>query len=99
MTPNGILQILLFFAIVLLLVKPLGIYMFRVFERQRTFLDPVLEPVERLVYRLSGVRPDEEQRWTTYTVAMLLFSLAGLVVLYVMQRVQHLLPLNPQGLG
>jgi potassium-transporting ATPase potassium-binding subunit len=99
MTANGVLQILLFFATVLALTKPLGIYMFRVFERERTFLDPILEPVERLIYRLSGVRPDQEQRWTTYTIAMLLFSLVGLIVLYAIQRVQHLLPLNPQGLG
>jgi len=99
MTLNGVLQILLFFGIVFALVKPLGLYMARVFERERTFLDPVLVPIERLIYRLSGVRPDVEQHWTTYTVAMLLFNLAGLLVLYLMQRIQHLLPLNPQGLG
>src|SRR5947199_6446653 len=98
MTANGILQILLFFGIVLALVKPLGIYMARVFERERTFLDPVLVPIERLIYRLSGVRPDVEQHWTTYTIAMLLFNLTGFLVLYAMQRLQHLLPLNPQGL-
>src|SRR5207302_3194810 len=77
----------------------LGLYMARVFERERTFLDPMLVPIEQLIYRLSGVRPDVEQHWTTYTVAMLLFNLAGLLVLYLMQRIQHLLPLNPQGLG
>jgi potassium-transporting ATPase potassium-binding subunit len=99
MTLNGVLQILLFFAIVLGLVKPLGLYMARVFERERTFLDPVLVPIERLIYRVSGVRPDVEQHWTTYTIAMLLFNLTGFLVLYAMQRLQHLLPLNPQGLG
>jgi K+-transporting ATPase ATPase A chain len=99
MTLNGVLQILLFFGIVLALVKPLGLYMARVFERERTFLDPVLVPIERLIYRLSGVRPDVEQHWTTYTIAMLLFNLTGFLVLYAMQRLQHLLPLNPQGLA
>ena len=99
MTANGILQILLFFAIVLALTKPLGLYMARVFQREPTFLDPVLGPIERLMYRVSGVKPDVEQHWTTYTIAMLLFNVIGLIVLYAMQRLQHLLPLNPQGLG
>jgi potassium-transporting ATPase potassium-binding subunit len=99
MTANGILQILLFFAIVLALAKPLGLYMARVFQREPTFLDPLLGPIERLMYRVSGVKPDVEQHWTTYTIAMLLFNVVGLIVLYAMQRLQHLLPLNPQGLG
>ncbi len=99
MTANGILQILILFGLVLACVKPLGLYMARVFARERTFLDPVLAPIERLIYRLSGVRPDVEQHWTTYTIAMLLFNVAGLLLLYLMQRVQHLLPFNPQGLG
>jgi potassium-transporting ATPase potassium-binding subunit len=99
MTVNGILQILMLFGLVLACVRPLGLYMARVFARERTFLDPALEPVERLIYRLSGVRPDVEQHWTTYTIAMLLFNVASLLLLYLMQRVQHLLPFNPQGLG
>jgi potassium-transporting ATPase potassium-binding subunit len=99
MTANGVIQILLFFGIVFALTKPLGSYMARVFQRERTFLDPVLVPVERLIYRVSGVKPNVEQHWTTYTIAMLLFNVTGLVVLYTMQRLQHLLPLNPQGLG
>jgi K+-transporting ATPase ATPase A chain len=99
MTANGVIQILLFFGIVLALTKPLGAYMARVFNRERTFLDPVLGPIERVIYRASGVKPDVEQRWTTYTVAMLLFNFVGLLVLYAMQRLQHLLPLNPQALG
>jgi K+-transporting ATPase ATPase A chain len=99
MTVNGVLQILLFFGIVLALTKPLGTYMARVFNRERTFLDAVLGPIERLIYRVSGVKPDVEQHWTTYTIAMLLFNFVGLLVLYGMQRFQHLLPLNPQGLG
>ena len=82
MTVNGIIQILLFFGLVLALAKPLGLYMARVFARERTFLDPVLAPIERLIYRLSGVKPDVEQHWTTYTIAMLLFNVAGLLVLY-----------------
>jgi K+-transporting ATPase ATPase A chain len=99
MTANGVIQILLFFGIVLALTKPLGAYMARVFNRERTFLDPVLGPIERVIYRASGVKPDVEQHWTTYTVAMLLFNFVGLLVLYAMQRLQHLLPLNPQALG
>src|SRR5262245_20791264 len=99
MTANGIIQILFFFGIVCALTKPLGVYMARVFAGERTFLDPLLVPIERAIYRASGVRPDVEQHWTTYTIAMLLFNLVGLVVLYAMQRLQHLLPLNPQGLG
>src|SRR5262245_64554596 len=99
MTANGVIQILLFFGIVLALTKPLGTYMARVFARERTFLDPILIPIERLIYRVIGVRPDVEQQWTTYTIAMLLFNVFGLVVLYAMQRLQHLLPLNPQRLG
>src|SRR5262245_19335719 len=99
MTVNGVLQILLFFGIVLALTKPLGVYMVRVFNRERTFLDPILGPIERLIYRMSGVKPDVEQHWTTYTVAMLLFNVVGLLALYAMQRLQQLLPLNPQALG
>jgi len=98
-TANGVFQILIFFGVLLACVKPLGVYMYDVFERRPTFLDPVLVPVERAIYRVTGVRPDEEQHWTTYTVAMLLFNFVGLVLLYVLERTQHLLPLNPQGFG
>jgi potassium-transporting ATPase potassium-binding subunit len=97
MTVNGIFQIALFFGLVALLVKPLGLYMAHVFNGQRTFIDPVLRPVERVIYWLGGVDPRQEQHWTTYTAAMLLFNLAGLVLLYALQRLQHVLPLNPQG--
>jgi K+-transporting ATPase ATPase A chain len=99
MTANGIVQILLFFGVVLALVKPLGLYVSRVLDGERTVLDPILRPVERAIYRLSGVDPDAEQHWTTYTAAMLLFNAAGLILLYGLQRLQHVLPLNPQGLG
>ncbi|MBS1910702.1 MAG: potassium-transporting ATPase subunit KdpA [Bacteroidetes bacterium] len=99
MTFNGILQILLFFGLVLLLVKPLGAFMARVFNGERTFLHPVLGPVERFIYRVGGVDPNQEQHWTTYTIGMLLFSVVGLLLLYGLQRLQGVLPLNPQGLG
>jgi potassium-transporting ATPase potassium-binding subunit len=97
MTLNGWLQIALYVGLLLLCVKPLGLYMARVFNGERTFIDPVLRPVERLIYAVSGVDPRQEQHWTTYTAAMLLFSLASFVQLYALQRLQHVLPLNPQG--
>src|SRR5918996_4848151 len=99
MTANGLLQIALYLGVLVLLVKPLGLYMARVFNGERTFLDPVLRPVERLIYRLCGVDPRQEQHWTTYSAAMLLFNFMGLVVLYGLQRLQHVLPLNPQDFG
>ena len=98
MTLNGWLQILLFLAVVLALTKPLGLFMARVFGGERTFLHPLLRPVERLIYRLTGVDERREMRWTEYAAAMLLFSLVSLLVLYLIQRLQGLLPLNPQGL-
>ena len=99
MTLNGWLQILLFFAVVLAVTAPLGRFMTRVFTRERTRLDPVLRPIERLIYRLTGVDESREMRWTEYAVAMLLLSAVSMVVLYVMQRVQQWLPWNPQGFG
>ena len=98
MTQNGWLQILVFIAAVLLLAKPMGSYMTRVFERRRTFLDPVLVPCERLLYRLTRVNPDEEMRWTGYATSMLIFSAATLILTYLVERLQALLPLNPQHL-
>ncbi len=80
------------------MTKPLGIYMARVFAGERTLLSPVLGPVERVIYRVCGVDPAVEQRWTAYTVGMLLFNVAGLVLLYFILRLQNVLPLNPQGL-
>ena len=99
MTANGWFQILLFLALVLAVTKPLGVFMTRVFNRERTFMDPVLRPIERLLYRLTGVDEEREMRWTEYCVAMLLFSLVSMVVLYAMERLQGYLPLNPQHLG
>ncbi|MFT4000300.1 MAG: potassium-transporting ATPase subunit KdpA [Rhizobium sp.] len=98
MTFNGWLQILIYIGILLLLVKPLGGYMTRVFTGERTFLSYVLRPVERGLYRLAGTNEREEQHWTTYSVSMLLFSLAGFLVLYALQRLQGGLPYNPAGM-
>lgn len=98
MTLNGWLQIFLFIAIILLMAKPMGSYMTAVFERRRTLLDPVLIPCERLLYRTTGIDPDKEMRWTEYTLAMLLFSAATMLLTYAVERLQALLPLNPQHL-
>jgi potassium-transporting ATPase potassium-binding subunit len=99
MTANGWLQILFFLALVFLVTKPMGIFMTRVFQREKTFMDPVLRPVERLLYRVTGVDENHEMRWTEYAIAMLLFSLVSMVVLYLMQRLQGYLPFNPQKFG
>jgi potassium-transporting ATPase potassium-binding subunit len=98
MTLNGWLQIALFFALLCLAAKPMGSYMTRVFERRSTFLDALLLPVERLLYRMTGVRRDEEMRWTEYGAAMLIFSLATMLLTYVVERAQAILPWNPQHL-
>ena len=97
MTLNGWLQILFFLLAVFLVTPIIGGYMARVFTRQRTWLDPVLRPFERLIYRLTGVDETREMRWTEYAVAILLFSVVSMVVLYAMQRLQSVLPWNPQG--
>lgn len=110
MTLNGFLQMFLYLAVLLLLAKPLGSYMARVYRGERTWLSPVLRPVERLLYRLFGVRFEtvkeentalvaEEMSWQTYTVALLLFSAVNFLLLYGLQRIQALLPFNPAGLG
>lgn len=98
MNANGILQILLFLAVLLLLVRPLGGYMARVFQGEQVALARALGPVETLIYRLAGVRPDQEMGWKAYAAAMLLFNFLGLIVVYVLLRLQHILPLNPQAL-
>ena len=99
MTANGWLQITVFLLLVLAVTKPLGVYMAHVFNRERTFMDPVLRPIERLLYRVTRVDENHEMRWTEYAVSMLLFSLVSMVVLYLMQRLQGSLPFNPQKLG
>ncbi len=97
MTLNGWLQILFFLLAIFLVTPVIGGYMARVFTRQRTWLDPVLRPFERLIYRLTGVDETREMRWTEYAVALLLFSVVSMLVLYAMQRLQSALPWNPQG--
>src|SRR4030095_8064250 len=97
MTGNGWLQILLFLAVVLAVTRPLGRFLTRVFNRERTWLDPALRPVERLIYRLTGVDETRQMRWTEYAVAMLLFSVVSMLVLYLLQRVQQWLAWSPQG--
>src|SRR5712692_6956180 len=99
MTTNGILQLLLYMVVLLALAKPLGAYMARVFENRPIGLDRVLGPIERMIYRCCGIRATDEMGWKTYTVAMLLFNFAGLLVVYGLQRLQGVLPLNPAGLG
>ena len=96
MTINGWLQIAVFLALVLAVTKPMGIFLTHVFNRERTFMDPVLRPLERLLYRLTGVDEDHEMKWTEYAFAMLLFSVVSMLLLYLMQRVQGFLPFNPQ---
>ncbi|MER8431082.1 potassium-transporting ATPase subunit KdpA [Mesorhizobium caraganae] len=98
MTLNGWIQILVYCGIVVLLVKPLGGYMYRVFNGDRTLLSPILGPVERGLYRISGTSEREEQHWTTYSAGIIFFSLASFLVLYVLQRLQGVLPYNPAGM-
>ncbi len=98
MTLNGWIQILIYCGILLLLVKPLGGYMYRVFNGERTVLSPLLGPIERGLYRISGTSEREEQHWSTYAAALLFFNLAGFLVLYVLPRTQGLLPYNPAGM-
>lgn len=97
MTIIGWLQISLLFLAVLCVVKPLGLYMAKVFSGERTILSPVLKPIERGIYRAAGASPDKEQNWLAYTLSMLAFSLASFLVLYAILRLQAYLPLNPQG--
>jgi K+-transporting ATPase ATPase A chain len=96
MTANGWFQIGFFLLVIFLITKPLGVFLARVFSGQRTFLDPVLRPIERIIYRLTGIDEKHEMRWTEYAVAMLLFSGVSMALLYVLERVQKFLPLNPQ---
>jgi K+-transporting ATPase ATPase A chain len=99
MTAVGLGYIVFYFLVILVLTKPLGSFMAKVYQGERTFLHPVLRPVERLIYRLCGIREDTEQRWTQYAGALLAFSICSFVFAYVIQRLQGFLPLNPQGFG
>ncbi len=98
-TLNSVLQVVIFLIVLLLITKPLGLYMTKVFAGEKTWLTPAFAPVERLFYKLSGVNPEEEQKWTGYVIAMLIFSVVGMLLLYLMQRTQQWLPLNPQGMS
>lgn len=99
MTGTGILQIALFLGLIVICAKPLGSYMVRVFEGERTFLHPILRWLEVLTYKMAGVREDVEQRWTQYTAALLSFSIFGFLIVYLLQRAQAYLPFNPQHFG
>jgi K+-transporting ATPase ATPase A chain len=96
MTTNGVLQILSFLGIIVLVTKPVGLFMSRLFQGERTFLHPALRPIEVLIYKLGGVREHEEQRWTQYAASLLSFSLFAFLITYGFIRLQGLLPLNPQ---
>ncbi len=98
MTLIGWIQIALFCAIVVALVKPLGWYMTRVFSGDKTFLSPILRPVEVGLYKIAGVDDRSEQDWLRYTVSMLLFHIGGFLIIYVLLRTQGALPFNPQGM-
>ena len=98
MTGQGLLQLVLYVVVLVALVRPLGGYMAGVFQGERTFMSPVLGPVERLIYRVSGVDPERETDWKYYTVGVLLVNLIGFIVVYALQRLQAVLPLNPQAL-
>ncbi len=93
------LQLIFYMVVLIALAKPVGAFMARVFQGERTFLDPVMRPVEKLIYRVSGVSPDTEMNWKVYAFAMMLFNVLGLLVVYGLQRLQGFLPLNPQGFG
>jgi K+-transporting ATPase ATPase A chain len=99
MTANGWFQIGVFLFVILVITKPLGVFMTQVFNREKTFLDFALRPIERLIYRLTGVKEEREMPWTEYGAAMLLFSATSMVLLYLIERTQQWLPMNPQKLG
>ncbi len=97
MNTAGVVQILLYIAVLVALVKPLGTFMAKVYDGERTFLSPVLGPIERGIYRLAGIQPSAESNWKRYALAVLLFNFIGFVFVYLLQRMQGVLPLNPQG--
>ena len=99
MTANGWFQIFLYLLVIFLVTKPLGVFMARVFNRENTFWDGILRPIERLIYRLTGVDETQEMKWTEYAAAMLLFSGVSMTLLYLIERTQRWLPLNPQKFG
>jgi K+-transporting ATPase ATPase A chain len=98
-TFNGVAQILVYFGLLLLITKPVGLYLIAVFEKKSTWFEPVLHPVERVLYKIAGVDENREHDWKIYTVAMLIFSVISTVPLYIFERLQNHLPLNPAGQG
>ena len=98
MTQNGWIQIVFYLVVLVLLIKPLGLYMAKVYQGERTFLSPIIAPLERITYRLAGIHPIDEMDWKTYTIAFLIFSAVGFVFLYMLQRLQGFLLFNPMGL-
>src|SRR5487761_674644 len=96
---NEVLQLGIFCLLILLLTVPLGRFIKHVFSDERTFLDPILRPIERIVYRVCRLNPAAEMTWAEYAIAMLVFSMAGMLLLYAIERLQNFLPLNPQALG
>src|SRR5579883_429019 len=99
MTAIGWFQILVYFVLILALTKPFGRFMYKVANGEKTWLTPVIRPVEVMVYKIGGVREDQEMPWTVYCLAMLLFSLVGLVISYAIMRWQAFLPMNPERFG
>ena len=99
MTPTGITTVVVFFLLILLVTKPVGVFMVKLFEGERTFLHPLLRPLEKLTYRLCRIRETAEQRWTQYAAALLAFSLISFLFAYVIQRLQRFLPFNPMHFG
>jgi K+-transporting ATPase ATPase A chain len=95
----SLFQLIFYVVVLLLLAKPLGSFMAKVYQGEHTFLNRVLGPVERFIYRLSGVKPNEDMNWKTYAIAVMLFNTLGLLLVYALQRLQAFLPLNPQALG
>ncbi|HLP81212.1 MAG TPA: potassium-transporting ATPase subunit KdpA, partial [Nitrosomonas sp.] len=93
------IQLILYLAVLIALAKPLGSFMAKVYQGKRTFLDPVLGPAERLIYRVCGINLEEDMNWKTYAIAVMVFNVLGLLVVYALQRLQAVLPLNPMGLG
>jgi K+-transporting ATPase ATPase A chain len=96
MNAIGVFQILLYLTALVALAKPLGAFMARIYAGERTFLSPIVGPIERGIYRLSGVQPEAESNWKRYAAAVLLVNFVGFLVVYLLQRFQHVLPLNPQ---
>src|SRR6267142_1269818 len=99
MSFNLVIQLAAYLLLVTIISVPLGLYMARVFSHERTFLDPVLSPLERLIYKICGINPGVEMGWVGYAASMLAFSLISMIFLYALQRLQYYLPFNPQNLA